>query len=94
MRTAALLEIIGLPSPFSLVLLFSPEVDFLLSSRVMKFVWSSDLFSKAKQPPDTLLVPVLPLSFLKMLLAEKCEEIRAILDAPSINLDPVKLKAR
>lgn len=93
LRTAALLGILGLPSlAFSLILLFFPEVDFLLSSGVMECVWSSDLFSKAKQPPGTLLVPILPLSILKMLLAEKCKKITAILDAPSINLEPLKLK--
>lgn len=53
----------GLPSPFSLALLFSPEVDFfffflfLFSSRVIQLVLSSDLFVRQHSPWTPYLFP-------------------------------------
>lgn len=49
MNSAELLAIIGFPGPFSLVPLFSSEVDSVLSFRV----GSSVVFCEAKQPLDT-----------------------------------------
>lgn len=47
---------------------------FIFSSLVIIFVCSSDLFSKAKQPLDTLLVLILSLRVVKMLLYSELDD--------------------